>query len=140
MGTTYINAPGDTLGQHGITIHHLIFAFIACSIIFSTTSFTGVRWSRPLSQALKGKMPMDGNEDISKEKLRRKALHYTTMMAGTSVLGWIMAGLLFGMILSQTTHDLITGAYQMEPLSPMKVKGKSQEVMLYKLLGTDCSP
>jgi adenylate cyclase len=38
-------------------------------------------------------------------------------------------------ILSQTTHDLITGIYQMEPLSPMKVKGKSQDVMLYKLLG-----
>ncbi len=38
-------------------------------------------------------------------------------------------------IMSQTTSDLVTGAYQMEPLSPMKVKGRSQEVMLYKLYG-----
>jgi class 3 adenylate cyclase len=37
-------------------------------------------------------------------------------------------------IMSQTTHDLITDSYQMEQLSPMKVKGKSQNVMLYKLL------
>ncbi|MEN8247232.1 MAG: adenylate/guanylate cyclase domain-containing protein [Thermodesulfobacteriota bacterium] len=39
------------------------------------------------------------------------------------------------MILSQTTHDLVTGAYEMEPLSAMQVKGKSREVMIYKLLG-----
>jgi class 3 adenylate cyclase len=38
-------------------------------------------------------------------------------------------------ILSQTTHDLITGSYQMEQLSAMKMKGKSQDVMVYKLLG-----
>ncbi len=38
-------------------------------------------------------------------------------------------------ILSQTTHDLITGTYAMEPLSAVKVKGKSQDVMIYKLLG-----
>jgi len=38
-------------------------------------------------------------------------------------------------ILSQTTHDLVTGVYEMKPLSAMQVKGKSREVMLYKLLG-----
>jgi len=38
-------------------------------------------------------------------------------------------------ILSQTTHDLITGSYEMEQLSAVKVKGKSQDVMVYKLLG-----
>jgi adenylate cyclase len=40
-------------------------------------------------------------------------------------------------ILSQTTHDLMTGVYRMEPLSPMKVKGKSRDVMLYRLLGAN---
>jgi adenylate cyclase len=40
-------------------------------------------------------------------------------------------------ILSQTTHDLITGVYRTEPLSPIKVKGKSQDVMLYKLFGSN---
>jgi len=39
------------------------------------------------------------------------------------------------MILSQTTHDLITGSYKMEELPAMQVKGKSREVMIYKLLG-----
>jgi adenylate cyclase len=38
-------------------------------------------------------------------------------------------------ILSQTTHDLIVGAYDMEQLATLKVKGKSQDVMVYKLLG-----
>lgn len=38
-------------------------------------------------------------------------------------------------ILSQTTHDLITGSYKMEELPAMQVKGKSRDVMLYKLLG-----
>ena len=38
-------------------------------------------------------------------------------------------------ILSQTTHDLITGSYAMEQLSAVKIKGKSQDVMIYKLLG-----
>jgi class 3 adenylate cyclase len=38
-------------------------------------------------------------------------------------------------ILSQTTHDLVTDSYEMEQLSAMKVKGKSQDVMVYKLLG-----
>ena len=38
-------------------------------------------------------------------------------------------------LLSQTTHDLITGAFQMEQLSAVKVKGKSREVMVYKLTG-----
>ncbi|MBW2611999.1 MAG: adenylate/guanylate cyclase domain-containing protein [Deltaproteobacteria bacterium] len=43
-------------------------------------------------------------------------------------------------ILSQTTHDLITGSYAMQQLSAMKVKGKSQEVMVYKLLGQNQPP
>lgn len=38
-------------------------------------------------------------------------------------------------ILSQTTHDLATGSYEMEQLPAIKVKGKSREVMIYKLLG-----
>jgi adenylate cyclase len=37
-------------------------------------------------------------------------------------------------ILSQTTHDLVAGAYQMEPLRAVRVKGKSQEILTFKLL------
>jgi adenylate cyclase len=37
-------------------------------------------------------------------------------------------------IMSQTTHDLVAGAYQMEPLRAVRVKGKSQEILTYKLL------
>jgi adenylate cyclase len=37
-------------------------------------------------------------------------------------------------ILSQTTHDLVAGAYQMEPLRAVRVKGKRQEILTYKLL------
>jgi len=37
-------------------------------------------------------------------------------------------------ILSQTTHDLVTGSYNMEQLPAIQVKGKSRDVMIYKLL------
>ena len=38
-------------------------------------------------------------------------------------------------ILSQTTHDLVAGDYKMEALRSVRVKGKSQEILTYKLLG-----
>ena len=37
-------------------------------------------------------------------------------------------------ILSQTTHDLLTGTFLTEQLSSVKVKGKKEGVMIYKLL------
>jgi len=37
-------------------------------------------------------------------------------------------------ILSQTTHDLLTGSFLTEQLSPVTVKGKKEGVMVYKLL------
>ena len=40
-------------------------------------------------------------------------------------------------ILSQTTHDLVTCRFQMEQLPAVKVKGKSRDVMVYKLMGRD---
>jgi adenylate cyclase len=96
---SYINVPGDTLSKQGATLHHIIFAVIAGGIIFSTTSFVSTRWSRPLIQALKGEIPMDGTGEISGKELKRKALHFVPMMAGISILGWIMAGFLFGMVM-----------------------------------------
>ncbi|MEH0018843.1 MAG: adenylate/guanylate cyclase domain-containing protein [Desulfobacter sp.] len=36
-------------------------------------------------------------------------------------------------LLSQTTHDLLTGAYNMSQLPPVRVKGKDKEVIVYKL-------
>lgn len=37
-------------------------------------------------------------------------------------------------ILSQTTHDLLTGSYVTQQLEPVKVKGKEDGVIVYKLL------
>jgi len=37
-------------------------------------------------------------------------------------------------ILSQTTHNLLTGSYNTQQLAPVKVKGKSDELIIYKLL------
>ncbi len=36
-------------------------------------------------------------------------------------------------ILSQTTHSLLTGSYRTEQLPPVRVKGKDEEVIVYKL-------
>ncbi len=38
-------------------------------------------------------------------------------------------------ILSQTTHDLLTGSFEMERLPPVKVKGKKEGLSVYKLAG-----
>jgi adenylate cyclase len=96
---SYINTPGEPLSQHGASLYHVFFAIVAGGFIFSATSFMSVRWSRPLSQALKGEIPMNGTDEISEEQLKRKALHFVPMMAGTSVLGWVMAGFIFGMLM-----------------------------------------
>ena len=37
-------------------------------------------------------------------------------------------------ILSQTTHNLLTGSYRTQQLAPVKVKGKEDELIVYKLL------
>ncbi len=37
-------------------------------------------------------------------------------------------------ILSKTTRDLLTGSYQTEQLPPVRVKGKEEELIIYKLL------
>ena len=36
-------------------------------------------------------------------------------------------------ILSQTTHDLLAGKYETEQLSTVQIKGKKEQVMIYKL-------
>jgi adenylate cyclase len=38
-------------------------------------------------------------------------------------------------ILSQTTHDLLTGFFHTEQLPAVKVKGRTEEILIYKLLG-----
>ncbi|NIO03796.1 MAG: hypothetical protein GTN74_04045 [Proteobacteria bacterium] len=38
-------------------------------------------------------------------------------------------------ILSQTTHDLLTGSFEMERLPPVTVKGKREVLSVYKLTG-----
>jgi len=40
----------------------------------------------------------------------------------------------YDIILSQTSHDLLTGAFITEQLSAVKIKGKKEEVIIYKLL------
>lgn len=37
-------------------------------------------------------------------------------------------------ILSQTTHSLLTNTYETEQLPPVRVKGKDQEIIVYKLI------
>ncbi|MBW2633649.1 MAG: HAMP domain-containing protein [Deltaproteobacteria bacterium] len=41
-----------------------------------------------------------------------------------------------GIILSQTTHDLLTGKFETEQLSAVEIKGKKEKVMIYKLATT----
>ncbi len=94
----YINVGADK-AQEGPSLHHLIFFIIGTGFIFLVIVTMNVRWSRPLFSAIDGDISVDGLDRASAERLKRKALHFAPMMAGSSLLGWIMAGFIFGMLM-----------------------------------------
>ena len=92
---SYLSVGSDMLPQGDLTLHEILFVAIGTAIIFSTVFWFNSNWSRSLKREIRSHDP----DDISLKRIKRKALYFVPMMAGTSLSAWIISGFLFGMIM-----------------------------------------
>ena len=52
-----------------------------------------------MDEFFKNKVSLNDINGSSAEQIRRKALQLVPMMAGSSLIGWVMAGFIFGMLM-----------------------------------------
>jgi adenylate cyclase len=86
----------------GPVSHHLLFFIIATALIFLAVIVFNYRWSLPLFQTLGTHPSSDGSVASPDKHIQRKALHFAPMMALTSLVAWILAGFVFGMVMPVT--------------------------------------
>ncbi len=94
----YINVGPEKTGEAPL-LHHLIFFVIGTAFIFAVIVTANIRWSRPLFQVVDGEISLDDIDQTDRDQLRRKALQFAPVMAGTNLFGWIMAGFIFAMLM-----------------------------------------
>jgi adenylate cyclase len=85
-------------------LNYLIFFIIGTSFIFFVIVSINQWWSRPLYHDPPGELSKNGSNGLYSERLKRKALGLVPMLAGTTFLGWIMAGFIFGMLMPVILH------------------------------------
>ncbi len=95
----YTNVGIDKTRGEGLVFHGFISLAIGMVFIFVVVVMINNRWSRPLYQALNRELPVDGLDRTSADQLKRKALQCAPVMAALSLVGWIMAGCIFGMFI-----------------------------------------
>ena len=100
----YINVDLQTLQGTGSMLISVVFFVIGTAFIFSVIVTINQRWSRPLFNDPLGEIIKDGPNGLYSEELRRKALKMVPMLTGTTFLGWIMAGFIFGMLMPVIFH------------------------------------
>ena len=96
---SYVSVGAGSIPQGGPSIHYVIFFIIGTGLIFLVLVTAIQWWSRPLNHFLKRKQSIDDMNGTAAEQIRRKALQFVPMMAGASLIGWIMAGFIFGMLM-----------------------------------------
>jgi len=107
---SYINVDMKMSQDGGPMLNYVIFFIIGTAFIFSVIVTIDRRWSRPLFNDLQGEIKKDGSNGLSSEELRRRALKLVPMLAGTTFLGWIMAGFIFGMLMPVILHAFFGAA------------------------------
>ena len=100
----YINVDLKTSQGTGSMLISVVFFVIGTAFIFSVIVTINQRWSRPLFNDPLGEIIKDGPNGLYSEELRRKALQLVPMLTGTTFLGWIMAGFIFGMLMPIIFH------------------------------------
>lgn len=96
---SYVTVGADSLPKEGSSIEYVIFFIIGTGLIFSVLVTVLNKWSRPLDEFSRKKMSISDLDGPSAERIRRKALQSVPMMTGASLLGWVMAGFIFGMLM-----------------------------------------
>ncbi|MFH1243261.1 MAG: adenylate/guanylate cyclase domain-containing protein [Pseudomonadota bacterium] len=95
----YINVDLKTTQGAGPTLNHVIFFIFGTAFIFFVVVMINRRWSLPVYKAIQDETSSEGSKGAYSEELRRKALQLVPMTAGTTLLGWMMAGFIFGMLM-----------------------------------------
>ena len=96
---SYVSVGADKIPREGPSIHYVIFFIIGTGLIFLVIVTTIRRWSSSLDEFLKNKVSLNDINGSSAEQIRRKALQLVPMMAGSSLIGWVMAGFIFGVLM-----------------------------------------
>ena len=100
----YIDVDLKMSQDPGPMLNYVIFFIIGTSFIFFVIVSIDKWWSRPLYHDPRGELSKNGSNGLYSEGLKRKALKLVPMMAGTTFLGWIMAGFIFGMLMPVILH------------------------------------
>ena len=95
---SFVSVGPDSTLREGPSIHYVIFFVIGTGLIFLVIMVTLNRWSHPLDEFFKSKLSINDISGPSAEQLRRKALQNIPVIAGSSLIAWVMAGFIFGML------------------------------------------
>ena len=96
---SYVSVGPDRIPHSGPSVHYVIFFIIGTGLIFLVVMTAHQKWSRSLMEFTKKKMSISDFDGPSAEQIRRKALQLVPMNAGSSLIGWVMAGFIFGMLM-----------------------------------------
>ena len=96
---SYVSVGADSSPPEGPSFHYVIFFIIGTGLIFSVIVTAIRRWTSPLDEFFKNNIALNDINGSSAEQIRRKALQLVPMMAGSSVIGWVMAGFIFGVLM-----------------------------------------
>jgi len=94
----YINVDLNVPQEAASSLNEVVFFVIGTAFIFAVIVTINSRWSRPLFQTMQDEISTEGPNGAYPEKLKRKALQLVPMNAATSLLAWMMAGFIFGML------------------------------------------
>ena len=96
---SYINvSPYQSLNNE-INIYHIIYFIISTAMLFLLLMLAVHRWTRPINDFIKHNVSIDDLDANAAEQLRRKALQMVPITTAASLLGWLMAGFIFGMFM-----------------------------------------
>ncbi|MBL7203802.1 MAG: adenylate/guanylate cyclase domain-containing protein [Desulfobacteraceae bacterium] len=102
--STYINVDLNVPQGAASSLSAVVPFVIGTAFIFFVIITINHRWSRPLYQTMQDEISTEGSNGAYPENLKRKALQLVPMLAGTTLLAWIMAGFIFGMLMPVILH------------------------------------
>src|SRR5713226_2598375 len=91
-------------GATRVGAFEIAFSVVAFSLLAFAGNLLSRRWSRPLGPTLDAQVPSEPVPDL----VRRRALLLPFALAGHTLLGWVLAGLVWGVV-----WDLLDGRFSL---------------------------